>query len=417
MAEAGTRGDALRRGKGRRKLRSKPDVAVAPLWWIAFSLGSLLIIFSGWVPVPYFYVVGLVLPIAVLIGYAYVGLAHTSSTDGHSQFADSIYYLGFIFTLITLAVALVYLATQENWDDVPLEQLIGRFGLALATTILGLAIRVATVNLSPTEVGMREDAERALLRSVENFRNHLENSSEAFRSITETHLDEIGKATQLSSELLRDHAKSTGAELTSAVGKVTTAMEESADAYDRKFRAKTAEMKFPDEILAERLSSSIEKITVAIDAMPAVVAKSLTSQRKIADQSEKVAERYANLEQGIQPLTKFAAALGNVGTQLRQMMDDLQSATQTIESRFSNSANRFDNLSKGMERLGDNIASLEQRIQELGKLSSTLEQNIAVARNHRQELESNLAASRQAVEVLHNELVAAARTVTSKLGR
>ena len=131
-------------------------------------VGCLLIFVSAWVPVPLFYIAGLVLPSTVLVGYAYLGLKNTKSTSNHAQFADTIYYLGFIFTLVTLALALVYLASEGDWDAVPLDQLIGRFGVALATMILGLAIRVAAVNLTSPLGDIRDEAEQSLVAAISN---------------------------------------------------------------------------------------------------------------------------------------------------------------------------------------------------------------------------------------------------------
>lgn len=53
------------------------------------------------------------------------------------QAGDNVYYLGLLFTLVSLAWAL-WVFTPENGA----RQVIGSFGVALATTILGLSLRV-----------------------------------------------------------------------------------------------------------------------------------------------------------------------------------------------------------------------------------------------------------------------------------
>ncbi len=121
------------------------------------------------------------------------------------QFADSIYYLGFLFTLISLAAALFYLSGPE----LDLAHLVSKFGLALATTILGLAIRVALVNFAPTARESQLAAEEELRRAVDGFRQEVELVTDKLQVMlwgVSDRLDEAAQKAASSIDLTTDQA-------------------------------------------------------------------------------------------------------------------------------------------------------------------------------------------------------------------
>src|SRR5690606_33349198 len=117
------------------------------------------------------------------------------------------------------------------------------------------------------------------------------------------------------------------------------------------FDAKTAEMRFPDEILSDAVGKSLEKITAAIDAMPSVMSKSLAHQREIAYQSQKVSQKYAALEDMISPLSDFVGKLGDVGHTLGDMTMKLHSAGAQLGARIDQSAASLVKLDEQLKAL------------------------------------------------------------------
>ena len=59
------------------------------------------------------FLLGVVGPIATMLVYMALGLAGYIESADDESFADSIYYLGFVLTLISLAAALVYLRNDH----------------------------------------------------------------------------------------------------------------------------------------------------------------------------------------------------------------------------------------------------------------------------------------------------------------
>jgi hypothetical protein len=63
---------------------------------------------------------------------------HTSGT--RAVFADSFYYLGFLFTFVALIITMVGLDTETG--SFSAKAIIGQIGPALATTVVGMAVRI-----------------------------------------------------------------------------------------------------------------------------------------------------------------------------------------------------------------------------------------------------------------------------------
>ena len=97
------------------------------------------------------------LPLGVMVYYIYSIRQEEAETLSVEQKADSVYYMGFIFTLVAMTASLVSLA---NSDDLRFNTIVANFGLALATTILGLAIRIIWLQINSQAL---EDAD-AILR-------------------------------------------------------------------------------------------------------------------------------------------------------------------------------------------------------------------------------------------------------------
>ena len=120
------------------------------------------------------------------------------------RLGDNFYYLGFIFTLASLSATLLQIET-----GVRIEDLLGNFGIALTTTVVGVAGRVLFVQmrgeLDDIEARVRRDLAAASadlraqlvlsLRELETFQTGVfQASSEAIKKITVETEASIAKA-------------------------------------------------------------------------------------------------------------------------------------------------------------------------------------------------------------------------------
>jgi len=85
------------------------------------------------------------------------------------DFADSVYYLGFIFTLMSLLGATIF----EKLSADP-SKTVSYFGMALATTILGLIYRTYHSQFTDVNVDPIEKAKEELAIEVEDFKHGID---------------------------------------------------------------------------------------------------------------------------------------------------------------------------------------------------------------------------------------------------
>ena len=84
---------------------------------------------------------GFVLPLLVMGGYWVVGYRVRKKWNAQltlAKFADSVYYLGFLFTVFSIIVCLIDI--KSIGDD--LNGMAARFGVAMVSTAIGMAARV-----------------------------------------------------------------------------------------------------------------------------------------------------------------------------------------------------------------------------------------------------------------------------------
>jgi hypothetical protein len=110
-------------------------------------------------------------PIGILFVYAVILFRWRRLTLRDDQAGDSLYYLGFLYTLTSIAVSLYQFSLSESGQ----EQIITNFGIAIATTIVGLALRVMfnQMRQDPAEVERVSrlelaDASRRLRREIDS---------------------------------------------------------------------------------------------------------------------------------------------------------------------------------------------------------------------------------------------------------
>ncbi len=102
------------------------------------------------------YICGLALPLLVMCAYIGLGYYRRDASVTDEKFADSCYYLGFIFTIASIIASLFDL----NNIGSGLGDVAARFGAAMVSTCLGVIVRVVLVSF-------RQNSEDAL-KNVED---------------------------------------------------------------------------------------------------------------------------------------------------------------------------------------------------------------------------------------------------------
>ena len=138
-------------------------------------------------------------PILVMIAYAsLLGLARLFRLRD-DQSGDNLYYMGFLFTLSSLAVSLYQFNAEGS-----AEQIVRNFGIAIASTIAGIALRIFFNQMRQDPIEVEATARLELAEAARRVRRELESTTLDFAHFRRMSQQSVNDALDEIVELLGD---------------------------------------------------------------------------------------------------------------------------------------------------------------------------------------------------------------------
>jgi hypothetical protein len=134
--------------------------------------------------------------VLILLYAIFVGLQPKSNRSPSD--ADNLYYLGFLYTVVSLGVALFLYATSSGEHQE--TSIIGSFGLALSTTVAGLLARTILAHHSVDIEEQDEHARIQLHSATHEFINALNGSTDRLNSVFEQNTTQLANAFAIASD-------------------------------------------------------------------------------------------------------------------------------------------------------------------------------------------------------------------------
>lgn len=204
--------------------------------------------------------------ISLIVTYCYVSHSFQRFTLPPERIGDNAYYLGFLFTLISLSNALYHYADSEN-----ASKLIADFGVALGSTITGVVARTVfhqlRLDVEQIEFGVRE----SLTESALNARAQIENLNQEVTLMVQELNQTVSGIVKQTSDLSIELAKNNEAMLRN-LDSVSKEIAKEAEALEQGVR--TSLQSFPTKLNIE-LSALTRKINdIEIPSEAFVIMKS-----------------------------------------------------------------------------------------------------------------------------------------------
>jgi hypothetical protein len=219
-------------------------------------------------------VLGFFVPLGVMALYILLGIYRRNDDVSKEKFADSCYYLGFIFTIASIAVALVDLPNI----GVHMQDIAVRFGASMASTVVGLMVRVGMVTFQKDLNDAVRHAEEGVVEASIQFRDHLGFALERLKSFE----NEVDQASRLSVErvnlnvenLSKNHAE-----------KLAQFFTELTKGNQTAFDAALSEVKESTAVLSLALKKLRGKASVAEESLE-TVSRLATQQQALFDATQ-----------------------------------------------------------------------------------------------------------------------------------
>ncbi len=288
---------------------------------------------------------GLVIPLLLMVAYIAIGYFLRDNEVSHEKFADSCYYLGFIFTIASIVFSLLKIGPDQNMNDIAML-----FGAAMASTVLGVFVRVWLVSFRPNAedaIQMVEDqvldASRRLTEeyslaadSLTSFRAEVTNATNAavarvanqFASLAEVQNQQskaffaqmVMQNRQLLQLLLRD-LRGTAQEINGVVEQyaasaktTTTDLQVGVEQVVQRLSQRLDSLVFPDDLFSRRLEAPSANLGQSLEQIGS----------NAAAMAEGVERAASSVEQSVQRINSKAESIGHAVDVLREVSSDQQ---------------------------------------------------------------------------------------------
>ena len=269
-------------------------------------------------------ILAVVLPIVLMGSYALLLVEWPDLRPRYDFAGDNFYYLGFLYTLISLAISLYQFNTEGATSAI-----ITNFGLALTSTILGLAGRIL----------LNQPQDEAVTDAEVRAREDLARANRRLRAEMEYSIDEF--------QQFRTEAKRVFAQLDQGVSAASTALERQIEQLQGG---------------AARFGALQERVA-EVDTAAAAAVGDIQAQREL-----------------------FVSEAQGVSDSLRQMLENFRSVDfrrefieeliEPTSEQFQGLAREFLSVAEGLRRLeAGQLRVMEQNQSAVARLAEILEEN------------------------------------------
>lgn len=406
------------------------------------------------------YLWGLGIPLALMAIYIAVGLKYREPVISAEKFADSCYYLGFIFTIASIIFNLFDL--PNIGDD--LYSIAVRFGAAMVSTVMGLFVRICLVSFRPSmEDSMRNmedhvvDASQRLAESynkafedLEHFRGEVANAAREtvrtvsleIQSLTEQNakrMDEFflsvsAQHTEAMATVIQDTKTSTE-ELKAAVQEYTAAsiasvskIDASVDYFREQVISRLEAVDFPEDLFTRKLGAAIEALNGSTEALTsgvsAISGEVLEAAKLVERSITKINKKTDSMTDTLDVAQQISAQQGDLLEAIRQQNTGVLSVIQDQQTQLTSAlVEHRESNAEGMVRQTVALAELANVFKRVDSSVEQVGQQLSAANEHTSKVLSGIervdqqtAAQRDAVQRNLDSLETAINTTAERAG-
>jgi hypothetical protein len=215
-------------------------------------------------------------PVAIMIAYALVLVAARLFRLRDDQSGDNLYYMGFLFTLTSLGVSLYQYSSNGS-----AEEIVQNFGIAIASTIAGIALRIFFNQMRRDPVEVEHFARLELAEASRRVKRELDDTVLQFsffrratqQSITDS-LEEVkallGEARTSFVGQLGEFAKNSSEPLASASKKSGETIETLSARISASLDGIAARLAEQSRMIADSSSTTVQALDAVVSKLKAM---------------------------------------------------------------------------------------------------------------------------------------------------
>lgn len=271
---------------------------------------------------------------------------------------DNAYYLGFLYTLSSLAYALWRFQINQGGDP---ADIIGSFGVALWSTIVGIAMRVFFSQLRQDPHDIEKEARVKIAQTASLLSSDLYQASVTFNNYT--------RGLQQSVDEVFHRAKEMSDKTISALEVVNN---------------KIGQVEAPDSLINRKIDgifSDLESATKRLNNLADGQTKSVES---LVASSGTLVENINTLNTQVSGMQNSSAVIGagadniqKIGTLISTMQEDLSRLSQSFRDLYSKNAETVAGISRHAQELEGQLIRSRQYTEETHEALSSMTKTLA----------------------------------------
>lgn len=328
------------------------------------------------------------------------------------QAGDNCYYLGLIYTLASLAYAIFTFDPADTATTI-----VQGFGVALATTIIGLVLRVY-FNQSRPDIAESETTARLELAAASGkLKAELSRSVVSmndFSRQTRQSLEELRDEIVTSLQTVKESAERTVQDMVQQATAAVTENSEAAVSGTRKLSTATTKVVTGMENNVAALSGlegAQQQIAASLVALESAAGRSQSILENLVAQSSSIGQLQNGAADTVRDLAGAASLLNqhvsglNASTdRLEGILVDKLAEVQAVPRKVADTA--ITGISEAIERVRADLQSIvEAQASVVSDLTEQVKQGADIASRHNGVLEREIAKSRDNVAKVHSALV------------
>ena len=321
---------------------------------VLLGAGTIISLKSGVVYIPHVDILGILAPVIVMGVYASVVTLVPRTRLRLDQAGDNLYYLGFTYTLCSLAITLYRFHATEGTVD----YIVSNFGIALATTIAGVVFRVWLHQMRDDPLELERETRSELTEAVSRLRAEIDQAIREFnhfnRTLQQSAQEAIEAQGNVALETLDKSTKQYAEVAVRAVGHLENCF--------TRFNKETTELNTNTAQIATALlalSKRIDDIEAPRDLLSEKLAPIF---QRIAEAAEQTAGRVSSERQRNQSVVKLIARL--------------EALTGSIESVFDKVADKEERITTAIQHsvtVAGQTAELTRQVKQWTERSTEIE--------------------------------------------
>jgi predicted nucleic acid-binding Zn-ribbon protein len=300
---------------------------------VTLAAGSALIFFNpavnylNWPAVSQIYI-----SVALMGLFWLFALKNLKTALARSVFADSMYYLGFLFTFVALVAAMMSLASLEG-KEFEIESIIGQMGPALITTVVGMAVRIYLTQFD----AITDEPEQEKLVALGKLTSNLIPA-----------LDKLEEVIRTNQKVMEEHQRNSQEEI-------------------KKFVASLDLLNFQNvrnEI--DGLGEAVKRVSQETDNLSFNTKTATSKLQSTSDELNKVTNEATRITDNLSKAEDFSEKVDSLNKVVEKADENINSSVDKMEKNIQVAARQINlstaNISKDMKNIEDEAKTLSARI-------------------------------------------------------